>query len=289
MPYGWTQLLPFITFMLGKRMITALKKRSEKHANRGIKSFKFDPKLFLNAIKLPAYYLYLSFWPSRLGFFHQIGKNRWYFKRECLIISAILCLVCWYLFLEVNQYMAIWWFVFILIFSQFILIGQFSAERYTLIANVAFCVIIVKILPPIALAIILSLWAYRSHTYIKIWRDNDILFRESAKAFPIAPENYNNIASRALDYHDWISAIVPLELSIKYSEGMKYQNIANLSVCYEAAGQYEKAMHYLDMALNQHDCPKDSRGILLVKRDNLRQKMLNMDRNRQKLKKMGVI
>lgn len=287
--YGWAYLLPFTTFMFGKRMTTGLRKRKGKHDNMNMESGKFRLKNLLYMVKTTAYYIYLSFWPSRLGFFHNISHTKEFWTPKFFYASLALCFVFFTGMIHVDWYMTFWWFAMIGIFSQFVIFGQFTAERYTFLANVAFCVLMAKLLPFTPFVILASLWFYRSHLYIKSYADNERLFIDSAKAFPHAPGNYNNWASIYLDYHKWWEALNPLLLAKKYTNGNMYNILSNLSTCYYNLGKFTEAHNYTLLSLQDKNCPKDQVEPLKRQLEVCRKKLDILAFNQNRLRKMGVL
>lgn len=291
-PYGCLNIIPFVTFLFGKRMQTGLRERKKIHKDRGVEAGKFEFRNLIVAYKVIAYYIVLTLFPSKLGFFHSYSPayKNFHTKRNTLLSCVLVCL--WiYWTNQIDSFMALWWILFIGIFSQFTVMGQFITERYTYLANVAWCVILAKGLEPypIVFAVICTLYFYRSYLYIPAWKSNKDLFMYSCNEQPEAPENYNNLAACYLDYNRYVEAIKPLMAAIKYSTGKKYHIICNLSNVYMKVAQYPKALQFTQLAMQQPDCPGEDRLALLKQEEILKEKVRIMERNLDKLKQMNLV
>jgi len=289
-PYGYLQVIPFLFFYFGKRMQTGLSKRKDLNKAHNIEDAgKIKPKNLLNVPKVIAYYVAISFWPSRLGFFHEYGKTRSYFTTKRLLITSILCVVFTIWGCSIDKGMTFWWLLCIGLFSQFITLGQFTSERYTIVANIAFCVLVSKYLQnnDIVFTIVATLWFYRSHLYIPIYKNNESLFSGSITAFPRAPENYNNLASLYLDYGKYDKAINPLLLCLQYMEGNHFGIYCNLANCYASMGLFYQAYNHTLEAIKW--CPKDKLHSMNNQKIALLDKMKAIDRKKEVLKREGII
>lgn len=290
-PYGWIHLWPLISFFTGKRWRSGWEQRKEKHEKRNVKAGKFHIKNLLIVYRVISYYIYLSMWPNKLGFFHEEGKQSDYLSINRTILSCLL-VTLWIVFtVKVDPLMALWWLVFIGIFSQFTIMGQFITERYTYLSNVAFCVIVSKVLAPYPtlFTIVATLYFCRSLQYIPAWKDNKTLFSYSISQFPKAPENYNNLASYYLDYKQFYEALKPLLLAYNNTSGARYNIIANLASTYGRLGEFKKALDYTLEARRQPDCPKDQIEALSVQEQNLRLRLQRVNDNKRVLKKMKIL
>lgn len=249
-------LIPLVSFLCGKRFRYGLKLRQEGHKKIGVTAGVVRTRHFFVMIKVIGYYIALNLFPSRLGFFHHYGKDEYEVQRlpcptRLFWVSLGVVVAFSYWGWTVDPKMCLWWFLFIGIFSQFVVFGQFIAERYLHIANVGFCVLIATFLEPypIAYAILATLWTYRTHLYIPAWKHNRNLFAYSISAFPEAPENYNNLSSYYLQKNQPHKAIEPLMLVIRYGHGNKDKNWANLGHAYLKINLFDKAHHCFEEAL----------------------------------------
>ena len=289
-PLGWTLVWPLYTFLIGKRMRSGLTQRGAIIKNENV-SVGFKINYLINAPKLLAYYIQLSLFPMRLGFFHSVGRSKRFRSKFMLVISCVCALLFWYLFIGFNSYLAVLWFSSIVIFSQFVIFGQFSSERYTYLANVAFCVFVAHIVPnDVVLAVLVTAYFFRSYEYIPAFKHNRNLFSYSITQFPDAPENYNNLASYYLDLNNPFEAIKPLIAAEKLSLGKKYRIHANLAACYGMLGDrtgdvnyYKEAYRWMEIA--SADAPTDRMEILQEKKQMVKNRIIEMERSGKKIRK----
>lgn len=291
-PYGWTFIIPFLFFLFGKRMQTGIRLRKEVHANQNIKA-GFKIRNLLNIPKTLACYLYTSCFPSRMGLFWWWGKGKDFGKPKTLIVCGIVVLLFFNIFLWVDWRMCLGWFLFMGLYSQWTTLGQFTTERYTIIPNLFFCVIVSKILSyaPESLSYILAtLYFYRSHLYVKAFENNGTWMTENARMQDKAPEPYNNLANLLLDDGQHFKAITPLLMALKYCEGGQTYNLhANLSVCYAKSGMYEKALYYTMLAINDPNGHVKQKDTLIRQKEDLELKLRRIQRQQKELRRQGII
>lgn len=291
--WDYSMIVPLLFYLFGKRFQTGLKRRAEKHKDIHVKTGHFDIKNLIVMTKVTAYYIYLSLWPSKLGFFHELCKdeiqkgevkktNQFFWLSLALIVSFFV--LGW----MINPQATLWWFAFIGIFSQFTTFGQFVSERYTYIANVGFCVLLASSIDGSLYAVVATLWFCRSWIYIPAWKNNKQLFIESAFAFPKAPENYNNLASYYIDWGQWWKAAEALLMSLKYSSDKESFNVnSNLAYCYAQCASFDKALHYSRMAMIQ--CPQSKSEALHRQIRDLEERVKRVRNNQKLLKQRGII
>lgn len=283
-------LIPLAAFLFGHRFRTGLKLRKEKHSLIKIDSGKVSFSKIFVMVKVTGYYIILNLWPSRLGFFHEYPK---YAHKEApdklfwlnlILISLFACLGYQY-----NFEGMVWWFLFIGVFSQFTTYGQFIAERYMVLANIGFILIINAYLGQHDTIkwILATLWFCNSWGYVRAYKSNLTLFHHSIQSFPGAPENYNNLASHYLERGQREKAIEPLLLCLRFS-GINSPNIhTNLANCYAQVGYYHKALLHTQEALK--GCADDKKDGLLAQCRELQDKLEKIAKNKQSLKKYGII
>jgi len=254
--------IPLIAFMTGKRFRYGLKSRKEKHDEMGVVSGEVKLDRFFVVIKTIGYYIFLNCWPKRLGFFHEYCKKEQFEGKlpkpsKLFYMNVGICSLFATLAWLVDPFIAMWWFLFIGIFSQFTTFGQFVAERYTYIANIAFCMLVAALVGSntVVLAVIATLWFCRSLEYIPAWKHNKDLFYYSIKHFPACAENYVNVSSYYLERKEWRHAINPLVYALKNAQGDKTSIHYNLSSCYEQNMQFDLAVKHCEEA--HKTCTKD--------------------------------
>jgi len=274
-------VFPVVGFLFGKRLRAGLSKRGKRHKDMGV-HHGFSWSNFRNVPRVVGYYIYMSIYPKRLGFFHQFGKV----KEPGWWLSVLVCLSFGVMFAVIDLKMAVWWFVCIGVFSQVVILGQFVTERYTLLANVAFCVLL-SYLPKDVVLVLATLYFCRSLSYIGAWASNERLFSYSAVQHPRAGENWVNLASYYIERGDHFSAIKPLLTACRMVKGDKYGIWCNLANCYASGGFYEKALEYTNKALEV--ATLDKIPGMMEQVDKLQEKINIMKFGNKKLKKMGVI
>lgn len=248
-------IIPIVLFITSFRFKETFRQRKISHEKIGIKAGQIHWRNFIFvAPKILSYYIYLSFWPSRLGFFHEFGKKEdaagkklaKYTQFWLLCLCLIGVFIWWGWSVEV-----VYWVLFMGLWSQFIMYGQFIAERYTYIPNVFFCVMMVRFLSPCPILywILASLYFYRSHIYIPAWKHNINLFSYSVSSFPGANENYNNLGRIYKERGELNLAIKCFLLAIKYNHDDPFNLYLNTVGCYNQMYEYDKALHYLQKAL----------------------------------------
>ena len=245
-----------LLFLLGKKFRHGLRVRKELHDDMGRKSAEFTWRKIFVVPKVIGYYIMLSFWPSRLGFFHDYCKSDGNMEaiekpNNLFYISCGLCVCFGVWAYSINPIMVWWWVLFIGIFSQFTTYGQFVCERYTYIPNVAFCVLVATCLEafPVPFWVLATLWFYRTHIYIPAWKNNMTLYSSSLSGHPKSPENYNNLACYYLDYDRFKEALPPLLCALEFTQGDKSGIYKNLAKCYVQLYMYDRAIFFLNQAI----------------------------------------
>jgi len=281
-------------FMNGKRFKHSIRVRVEGHEKQGVKPEGFEWRRIFVMTKVMAYYAFLSCWPSRIGFFHYFGKseirhakgNMMYHPTELFWMSLALLIAFGVFLIIAEPAMFWWWFLFMGIFSQFKTLGQFVTERYTHLANVAFCVALGRLLAPFPtlLAVVVTLYFYRSHLHIPAWKNNFSLFNSSVAAYPMAEENYINLSACYFKRGQFAQAINPLLLALKFSEGDKWKVYTNLAAAYGATYRFDKAIYCLKEALKT--CSPDQKEKVEKKLDGMKTRMNRMDRSKTELTKI---
>jgi len=298
---GWSQykwisfimFVPLFFFIYGYRFQTGLKKRKAVHDNLGVEAGVFRYNKLYAVIKVIAYYLVLSLWPSRLGFFHDFYRaeemeKRVYRPTIQFWLSSILIILFFVWGIYIDWKMTLWWFFFIGIFSQFVTFGQFVSERYTYIANIAFCVLVAKYLPWELFIMLATLYFYRTHLYIPAWRNCKTLFIEGTIAFPKTAENYVNLSSWYIECKQHLKAAEMLLAALKLSNIKQSFNIhMNLANCYVACGMFGKAYEHTLKGLEQ--APINEIDNVKKQADAIKKRMDKIDWQRSRLKKEGII
>ena len=289
-PYGWFMVIPLMFFLKGKRFTQGMRLRKERHKNLHIHP-KFECKNLVNVPKILAFYIYMHLWPSRLSFFYSWGKGRNYFSAINMFFCSLLCLEWWWFGLQVDPLMIWWYFASLIIFCKINgNMGQFvTVERYSVLANVAFAVILSKILVnPILFTIICSLYFSKSYIHTRRYRTNETLFAYAMHSQPNCPENFNNLGNYYMDKGQLSNAVRPLQVAEILTDGDKFRIYASLMQCYKTTRNYGKALEYANKALGSN-CPEDRHDEILGFRNDLYNKILTIKKHNKLLRKKGII
>ena len=287
-PWGWVSLIPLLTFLKGKRLTTGLKQRKKVHDKAGIESGKWKlSNFYFHVPRTLAYYIYLSFYPKSLGFFHTLGKGERHQSKQWILLSSLLVLVFAIWSFSINPQAALSWFIFIALFSQFIIYGQFVTERYTFIPNVFFCILVCSFIEHIIpYTILMTLYFYRSLIYIPAWKSNQNLFSYGIAQFPECPENYNNLGCFYQERGEYFSAINPMLLAEKLSVGNKFGIYVQLASIHSKLKQYSKASKWINKALDI--APLDRMQDLMENRNEIERRMYRVQSNEKQLAEMKI-
>lgn len=280
--------VPLVLFLTGKRFTNGLKKRKDLHEDHRLESGKIYLKKFCVVPKTMAYYICLSLFPNRLGFFHdsiRVLDHKTVDKYFWLSTTVVVLFTTWGI--GVDWQMTLFWLLFMGLFSQYITFGMFIAERYMFLPNVAFCVLLAKFLPPSWLICVASLWAYRTFVYTRSYRDNETLFRDSCRAFPETAENYNNLAAIYMERHQPELALAPLLAGLKLDKTPTFNAIFNAAMCFEGIGRFQDALIYTNRALGC--CPLSEKNNVELMRTRLLNRMSTMKAQIGVLKKYKIM
>lgn len=173
------------------------------------------------------------------------------------------------------------------LFSQFIIYGQFIAERYTYVPNVAFCILLTSfITSPIIYTIIVTLYFYRSLTYVPAYKSNQNLFSYGISQFPRCPENYNNLGSFFIERGDHYSAIKPMLLAERLTVGNKFGIYVQLANIYSKCRQYQEGFKWTTKALDI--APLNEIAPLMEQRNELERRLYRVQKYNKELVEMQL-
>lgn len=202
-PIGLTMLFPLGMFLIGKRFTVGVKIRKnlikDEHAIPDV----FTPIRLVVCIKVIAQYIYLSFMPIRLCFFHFLGNRFLVNKEHRDMLQAIdkhflasVALILAFIglgWVTGNFFWAMWFLVLIAAFSQFKILGQFFAERYMYPAVVGF-VAILAALPEPFYWILVGMYVARTYFFVPVFANNGALYENGTKQEPAEACNYVNLS-----------------------------------------------------------------------------------------------
>lgn len=207
---------PLLTYLVGKRFLTGFAIR-----NSGRKDNITWRKLAVMP-KVTAYYILIALVPNQLCFFRQFGfeysRNSKMktdvdsFNFEFYLSTALVlafAVTGWL----VSPFAMLWFFVTILPFSQFKMLGQFIAERYSYLPNVGIAIFLGTLLEPhpYLFTIVTTLFLYRSHIYIPAYRHMRDLYLDGIKQYPDCVTNYANLAELYLQSGEPLNAYNTLQ------------------------------------------------------------------------------
>ena len=291
--YHLVFIIPLLFYLFGKRFRAGLKLRKHVHVNVRVNAGAINWRVIFLMPKIVSYYIVMSLWPSRMGFWHDFTRHeghdaslgrptRWFYLSLTLI--GLFFLWGW----QINKEGVLWFFLMISVFSQFTTFGMIWAERYSYIATVGFAVLAASFLTnDVAFAIVTTLWFCKSWQYIKTFRNNKTLLIESIDAQPYAIENYLNLGAHYLERKRYVKAIEPLLVAAKLVDSENSGVHDDLAECYFRAGYFSKAKEHIEKALLR--CSHTRREVLLRWLKIVDDRIELMQTNRKALKEMGVL
>ncbi len=268
-PTGLICLWPLVMYLFGKRFITGFKIRnSGRRDTIDIRKLAVMPKVV-------AYYIQIALVPNQLCFFRQFGfeyskdsktkKEMDSFNFE-FYLSAALCIVFAVAGWTISPFGTLWFFMMILPFSQFKMLGQFIAERYSYLPNVGIAIILATALKeyPYLLTVLVSLYAYRTHMYIPAYRHMRDLYLDGIRNYPECVTNYANLAELYLQSNEPLKAYQTLE------QGFKLQADCFLLHCNMAAywiqvNNLQRALVHSKRAVEVHMDKDDMASVVMRK------------------------
>lgn len=270
---GLTLFWPMLFYLFGKRFRTGFGIRN---------SGKRDPVTYRKIAvmtKVTAYYIDLAFLPVRTAFFREFGfdyhrlkevraRMESFNKDFWIALGKVVCvfgLMVW-----INPLGAFWFFCTIFVFTQFKILGQFIAERYLYLPLVGVCLVLGTAMEayPWAIAIIVALWAYRSHKYIPAFEKIETLYQNGINNYPECMTNYNNLAERLLHVGEMYKAFELLKKGILLY-GDNFLCNCNMAAYYISLGHWEVGMLFNDKALNVSRLKDNAQNILLDQKQRL--------------------
>jgi tetratricopeptide (TPR) repeat protein len=259
--WSFVYIIPLIAFLFSPRFLNGLKKRVNLHENLNVtEAGKFKIKRLFIMPKVMAYYIYTSIIPRYLGFFTNWGIYAHNIARDRIYYLTLILNICFFIWgYQIDPQMIIWWYGYMLVFSQYAVFGMFTAERYSYFGNVAFCVLLAKFLQPYEYiyTIVCTIYFCRTWLYIKVYKSNRALFQASIEAFPDTPENYNNLGTEWLRKRMFHRALECFMLAYRLSKWRSGNLLHNLALASYKTANYQKGLYYIQEGLSQDKFPKD--------------------------------
>jgi hypothetical protein len=163
--------------------------------------------------KVIARYTFNVLWPARQGFFdgygHRMRDSKEMYERYCSAnitfwTSLALCVSVFAAGMLIHPFGTMWFFTFIVLHSQFNLMGQFFAIRYLYLSMIGLCVVVGTLLQPypVLMAIVATYLCYKTSQFIPAWRDQSALWRHDIIAYPDYSQTWNSYAQHIMACND---------------------------------------------------------------------------------------
>lgn len=253
-PHWLVLCLPLMMFLARSRYIPTMKSR-KKCSSQWMN--KIELRKLILVPKTFAYYLYVCLFPLRLGmchsYLHTFGMSKeetepWYrvdkfFWLGCLELAGIsyYCIFHW----SPIAFGLFWFTLFIVQWTNFIVMNHMITERYAYLANVGlmYAVANLTINTPFALAF-LTFYAVRLWQFLPAYKDCMSYWKSNVDNFPDVAMGYNQYgieltnfgnAGTALDI--WVRGIQlrPNDFRLNY-------NTANL---FASMGDFNRAKQFI--------------------------------------------
>jgi tetratricopeptide (TPR) repeat protein len=286
-PWGLMLFWPEVMYLFGKRFRAGFKIRNEGRGD------KLTYKKLALMTKVTAYYLWIALVPNKLAFFRQYGTD--YTKRLDIMAQmesfdkifwaslAFLLLgfsIGWYF----SPLGTMIFFCGIGVFSQYKLLGQFIAERYLYFPLVGFTLVVGTALQsnPILLAVLTTLYVYRTHLYIPAFKNMESLYLYGITNYPKCIANYCNLGEFYLHKGQLIQSRRLMEQALAMDPGSFLAN-TNMAAHWIMVKEYKMAREFTQKAIIEG---KTSPAIKYVLEDQVRQLTKTINENIEIEKKL---
>ena len=250
---------PLAMYLFGKRFRTGFAIR-----NMGKKDIITIRKIAV-CTKVMAYYIRLCLCPYYLAFFRKVGYNytkdekakkdldsfNFMFWRDLAIIG-LFALVGW----QFSPLGTVWFIVTLAPFTQFKVLGQFVAERYLYLPQLGIYMILVNMIGnnDVVLAVLATLYAYRSHLYIPAFRSITNLYKNGIQNEPDCISNYANLGERYLQEKQLHRALRLFQEGLK-RDPMDFLCHTNLAAYWISVKSWQMALFHTAMACKDKGNP----------------------------------
>lgn len=291
--WGIPMLFPLYMFLTGKRFTTGMKIREGFINEKRVKGFSVN-RLFLMT-KVIGRYVFTMLYPDRLGFFGPFGANIHDNQQKYDDMHApnkefwqnlALCLVFFALGMMVSPFATMWFFGFVVLHSQWKIMGQFFAVRYLYIAIVGSCVILGSVLQsyPVVLACLVTYYLVRTHVHIFAFRNMNAIWQNDFDTWPEHAQCWNNLAQsfmrenqQGVSLPSWkINLMAAYILRAQEMDPKAWEINMNVACFYAIIGQWPMCLKFTDIAI---DCLRevaDKPGGPLVQLLAQRERIINM-------------
>jgi len=209
-------------------------------------------------------YIRLLFLPFGLHIEYGSPLFRWFDYRVItgVIISALLII---YAVRKrrtnaVLSFSVIWFFIFLLPFSNIYPLPFYMAEHYLYLPSVGFFMILSGILCYLyrlksyriasltVTIILLILWPYLTIKQNRYWREPITLYKHALRFSPNSSRIYHNLGDTYTDMGNYKEAVSAYKKSIKLNPSYA-DTYTSLGVVYSALGEYKEAIGFYKQAL----------------------------------------
>lgn len=263
--WGLALLQPLIAFLNGKRFTTGMKIREGFISENRIKGF--SPRRLILMTKVTGRYLFTSLYPDRLGFFGPFGANihdnqeiydKMHSVNKDFWLNLALCISVLAAGLMISVEGTMWLFGFIVLHSQWKIMGQFFAVRYLYISNVGLCILIGTALAPhpVLLAILATYYVIRTHVHIFSFRNVESVYQNDIDTWPEHAQCWNNIAQVYM--RDKPNELPPWKINMMAQYILRAHDLnpkaweinMNVACFYAIIGQWPMCLKYTDAAID---------------------------------------
>ncbi len=267
--HGLMCLWPLLMYLLGKRFITGFNIR-----NNGKKD-RITYKKLAVIPKVVAHYILMGLVPNQLAFFRQFGfeyNRNSKMKQEVesfngeWFVSFLLCLTFALTGWLISPFGTTWFFLLILPFSQFKMLGQFVAERYAYLPQIGIAIILGTYLNthPYLFTILVTLYAYRTHVYLRAYRHMKDLYKDGIRNYPECVTNYANLAEIYLQAGETLKAYQILEEAFKIEPDCFLLH-CNMAAYWIGVNNLERGIIHSRRAVEVHSEDEDMAGKVMKK------------------------
>ena len=267
-PWGLSLLFPLYTFLVGKKFTTGLKIRFGINNDRVIREKMVTVNLWRRPAvmtKVIARYISPCLFPDRLGFFDGYGRklkeqpevwNSYHsYNKEFWACFAVVLSVLG-AGLIVNPFGIMWFFVVIMIHSQFNLTGQFYAQRYLYLSLVGLCIVVGSAIQayPVLVAIVTTFLVIRTHLYIPAWANQECVWANDLDAYPSSGQVWNNAAQYYLQFSQQAPAHIMNKTAYYLFKAESMEKNAweiqmNMACFFAKMGHSEEALRRTNLAI----------------------------------------
>lgn len=285
--HGLILLWPLLTYLFGKRFLAGFEIR-----NSGRKDKITFRKLAVMP-KVIAYYALLALVPNQLSFFRQFGfeysknsKMKTYvdsFNFE-FYLSVIFLVVFCYTGWLISPFGIAWFILTIAPFSQFKMLGQFIAERYSYLPNVGIAILLATALDkyPYLFTVLITLYLYRSHMYIPAYRHMRDLYIDGMRNYPENVTNYANIAENYIQTGQSLKCYQALEEGFKLDQNCFLLH-CNMAAYWIQVNNLDRGLLHSKRAVEVHCDTEDMAATVMRKQCRDLEKILS-DRQKEYLR-----